>query len=1425
MPSSDSHFDLKQISVARNLARAAALIAAGGGALVLTGWALNIDRLTAMVPGQAPMRPFTALAMLLLGAALWLACDPASRGPVRSPWLRRLGLIGAGLVAGLDAIFLLEYLLGADFGFDQLLFRQALAASHALPLGRPAQVTALCLLLLGLALFTLDRRPGWLAPLAALAAVLLAGLALLGYAYAVTTPLPIWPYGSVAPQTGVLIMMLGLGVLAARPEGAITRIVTTRLAGSAIARRLLPAAVLVPFVLGGLRLYGQRLGLYDTTFGVALLVTSNVVVFAILILATARLLNQSDARRVAAHEALRESDENLRLVLDGVHGHAIYMLDPQGRVATWNKAAERIQGYTAAEIIGQPVSVFYRPADVAEGKPERVLAAAAAKGAATEDGWRVRKDGSQFWATIDTAALRDQNGVLRGYAKVARDNTERKQAEEALREREERLRVLADATPNGLLIAAAGGDITWANRRAEILFGYAPGQLLGCSIDQLVPHRHQPGHAGHRAEFAADRRARLMGAGPDLFGLRPDGSEFPVEIGLSPIETSQGQATLASIIDISERKRADDVLRNSEERFAKAFRASPAAMTMSTLADGRFLDANDRFLELLGYARDEVLGQTSTGLGMFPDPAERAEFARRLRTEGKVRNLELVLITKTGQPRNVLFSTDSIEVDGQATILASMIDTTERKQAVEALRQLNTELEARVAARTAELAANEAKLRALFEVLPVGISILDRERRVVETNPALGRILRIPDVQPTAAAYTVGRAVINPDGSPMPLPAYASVRAFEEQRPVLNVETGVVLESGETIWLDVSAAPLPGDNPGVVTATVDITERRRFEAELHQSNERFTKAFDSNPTALTITRLADNVFVDVNEGFQRLSGYTRAELVGRPVSDLNIETLGADRAEMARQFREHGSIREHEIVLRTKDGDLRQMLLSADTLDLAGQPHILTTMLDITTRKQTEAALAASEAKFRVLFDVLPVGVSIVDSARRVVQSNPALSRIIKLSAASVAAAAYLQRRIIRPDGSDMPEAEWASTRALAEQQPVLDIETGSVLETGETIWFASSAVPLPVAGLGAVVVTVDITERKAAALALARERDLMRALMDNIPDTIYFKDTASRFTRVNRAQAEYLRLPSAEAAIGLTDVDLQDPVWARAVLDEEQQIVLRGQPLLNRVDDFVADDGQRHWMSSTKVPLRDASGQVTGLVGISRDITALKQAEANLQASLIEKEVLLKEIHHRVKNNLQIISSLLRMQADTFDDPKLRAAFDDSQRRVRSMALIHEQLYRSPDLVHIDFGEYVNGLMRQLRHSQMQWGSALRMRVEIEDVTLEIDRAIPLGLMVNELVTNSLKYAFPLGRTPAEVWVTATRDAAGTLTLVVGDSGVGLPETVNVEDPPSMGWQLVQSFVSQLRAHYTLQRQPGTVFTLTVPDGKKAHG
>ena len=211
-------------------------------------------------------------------------------------------------------------------------------------------------------------------------------------------------------------------------------------------------------------------------------------------------------------------------------------------------------------------------------------------------------------------------------------------------------------------------------------------------------------------------------------------------------------------------------------------------------------------------------------------------------------------------------------------------------------------------------------------------------------------------------------------------------------------------------------------------------------------------------------------------------------------------------------------------------------------------------------------------------------------------------------------------------------------------------------------------------------------------------------------------------------------------------------------------------------------------------------------------------RTEERLRASLGEKEILLKEIHHRVKNNLQIIYSLLSLQSDLILDEQTLELFKDSKHRIRSMALIHEKLYRSEDLARIDFGEYVNALTSDLLSSYSSNPTGLNLKLHVNGVHLSVDTAVPCGLMLNELFTNSLKYAFPDGQ-DGEINIELLKNGGEEFRLVIGDNGIGIPEEVDFRNTKSLGLQLVNSLAAQLDGAVELDRTHGTTFTITFMD------
>ena len=214
------------------------------------------------------------------------------------------------------------------------------------------------------------------------------------------------------------------------------------------------------------------------------------------------------------------------------------------------------------------------------------------------------------------------------------------------------------------------------------------------------------------------------------------------------------------------------------------------------------------------------------------------------------------------------------------------------------------------------------------------------------------------------------------------------------------------------------------------------------------------------------------------------------------------------------------------------------------------------------------------------------------------------------------------------------------------------------------------------------------------------------------------------------------------------------------------------------------------------------------------RDVSRTKDIEHQIRTSLKEKEVLLQEIHHRVKNNLQIIASLLSLQSGYIKDPAMLTKFEESQGRIRSMALIHEKLYQSESLAKVDLADYVQSLASILMRTYTA-GASVKLECRLEPASVSIDTAVPVGLMLNELVTNALKYAFPNGRT-GHLIVSLDADAHGNIAMRVQDDGVGMGSSLQFEQASTLGLRLVRMFARQLRAEVTLQSEPGhTVFNI----------
>ena len=259
-----------------------------------------------------------------------------------------------------------------------------------------------------------------------------------------------------------------------------------------------------------------------------------------------------------------------------------------------------------------------------------------------------------------------------------------------------------------------------------------------------------------------------------------------------------------------------------------------------------------------------------------------------------------------------------------------------------------------------------------------------------------------------------------------------------------------------------------------------------------------------------------------------------------------------------------------------------------------------------------------------------------------------------------------------------------------------------------------------------------------------------------------------------------------------------------------EEMIAGTISPYSQKEQTILRKNGEKRIISWSITLLKDDSGRVSSIINSGEDITKSKQYEKDIKSSLEEKELLLREIHHRVKNNLQIISSLLNLQANHIKDEDILDHFNDYQNRIKSISLVHEKLYRSSDIGQVEMSNYTQHLVEDLVRNYGR--PDLDILFDIEEVKLGIDTAIPCGLIINELVSNSLKHAFPDNKT-GEIRIKFNKNASNEFELLIQDNGVGISPKIDLEHSETLGLELVSSLVQQLDGCMQMQKNPGTTF------------
>ena len=355
----------------------------------------------------------------------------------------------------------------------------------------------------------------------------------------------------------------------------------------------------------------------------------------------------------------------------------------------------------------------------------------------------------------------------------------------------------------------------------------------------------------------------------------------------------------------------------------------------------------------------------------------------------------------------------------------------------------------------------------------------------------------------------------------------------------------------------------------------------------------------------------------------------------------------------------------------------------------------------------------------------------------------------------------------------------------------------------------------------------VDVTARARAEAELRRARDLLRTVIDSSPDGIFIKDTEHRFLLVNTSFAAIAEA-HPEAMLGRSDADFWDHRTVEGDADGgtrgfryDDRLALAGQVVRNDRVPLRRADGTWRTFSTVRRPLLDEQQRIYGVLGYTRDVTEQVQAAEQQQRSIAEKEMLLREIHHRVKNNLQIVSSLLHFQARNVRAPEDRAAFEDGRKRLLAMILVHDRLYQSEDLTSVEFAAYARSLVSALV-ATFEPSGRIALVMDAENLRLPVELALPGGLMLCELVTNVFKYAYPGDRSGTARVQVSLMPAEGAqpprVTLTVRDTGIGFPADFDPRAARTFGWHLVSTLAQQVGARVETTTCGGACVRISFP-------
>lgn len=652
-----------------------------------------------------------------------------------------------------------------------------------------------------------------------------------------------------------------------------------------------------------------------------------------------------------------------------------------------------------------------------------------------------------------------------------------------------------------------------------------------------------------------------------------------------------------------------------------------------------------------------------------------------------------------------------------------------------------------------------------------------------------------------------------------------------------NYQTHFKLKNGNTKWF-IFNWYIDRVNELIEGTIIDVSEVQRASSALSQSEEKYRLIYEETNDAILL--LDDDKIIDTNRRGIQLFGIAKKELIGKRLWDLSFDTTDEARREYDRFVYKVVSSKHSKFNWVFKSNKQKiEAEVAIIELVLGDRSYYQCVIHDQTDYNETMRVLEKNRKSFKSVLDNTPEGIMIL-SENQILYTNPEIHRLLQTDVVefeqlfiTVDQQSFQELYQLHQETKQMYQRQFTVGTEDKDRKTVDVTIVSTTFEEKDSTMIILKDISLQqqlsremmraeVAEETNKKLAQEINERILAEKRLQEQFLRSNAIFDSSSNTLLLTlNTQLNISSFNthchnyfwyvaeRSMAEGIHFPTFfDGILDEKDIRIFNKLLIKVLGGESKQIEVSFKPKRKTIS-----------MEIFLNPIFDTEGNITEISLVAHDITEKKKAEKEIVESLKEKEVLLKEIHHRVKNNLQVISSILNLQSSFVKDKKTLEILEESRNRIRSMAIIHENLYQTTNFSSIDFSSYLQNLCSNLIASYHLYSGAVQLRTDLQNVELVLDQAIPCGLLVNELITNSLKYAFPEGRS-GEITIRLT-EKAGRINLHIGDNGIGLPADLDILNSDTLGLQLVSTLVEQLEGEIQVDNSEGIKYLITFDKAK----